>query len=267
MLRAASSSTTSRRRTLTALARGALGAALNLVLTTGVMAQGPDARLAELDRRLGDVRARAEELRREMDALAAELRALREAPPASASGPTAVAPETDTGLDAFHGEVVRPDLAEDERYAAFDALQRGMSDVWAAMRLDHADESVVVVPSVSLEHTTATTGTLVQAMEERALFLLLLLRQPRLRMVYVTSSPVPEAIIAAVRVLAGAGNSEALNPTAGPSALADNQCRTRHIARANAPGTPPCVCRTRVGQKARQIPSGRFPSPRIQSVH
>ena len=87
------------------------------------------------------------------------------------------------------------DLAEDERYAAFDALQRGMSDVWAAMRLDHADESVVVVPSVSLEHTTATTGTLVQAMEERALFLLLLLRQPRLRMVYVTSSPVPEAVI------------------------------------------------------------------------
>ncbi len=87
------------------------------------------------------------------------------------------------------------DLAEDERYGAYDALQRGMSDVWAAMRLDHADESVVVVPSVSLEHSTATTGTLVQAMEERALFLLLLLRQPRLRMVYVTSSPVPEAVI------------------------------------------------------------------------
>lgn len=54
---------------------------------------------------------------------------------------------------------------------------------------------MVVVPSVSLEHTTATTGTLVQAMQERALFLLLLLRQPRLRMVYVTSSPVPEAVI------------------------------------------------------------------------
>jgi len=34
-----------------------------------------------------------------------------------------------------------------------------------------------------------------QAMEERALFLLLLLRQPRLRMIYVTSQPVSEAII------------------------------------------------------------------------
>ena len=58
------------------------------------------------------------------------------------------------------------------------------------MRLDHADESVVVVPSVRLERSAATTGTLVQAMEERALFLLLLLRQPRLRMIYVTSMPV-----------------------------------------------------------------------------
>ena len=34
-----------------------------------------------------------------------------------------------------------------------------------------------------------------QAMEERALFLLLLLRQPRLRMIYVTSQPVSEATI------------------------------------------------------------------------
>ena len=34
-----------------------------------------------------------------------------------------------------------------------------------------------------------------QAMEERALFLLLLLRQPRLRMIYVTSQPVSEAIV------------------------------------------------------------------------
>lgn len=86
------------------------------------------------------------------------------------------------------------DLDEDERYRAFDTLQRGMPDVWTAMRLDHADESVVVVPSVSLERSSLT-GTLVQAMEERALFLLLLLRQPRLRMVYVTSAPVSEAVV------------------------------------------------------------------------
>jgi hypothetical protein len=87
------------------------------------------------------------------------------------------------------------DLDDDERYRAYDVLQRGMSDVWDAMRRDHADESAVVLPSISLERSTATTGTLVQAMEERALFLLLLLRQPRLRMVYVTSQPVQEGIL------------------------------------------------------------------------
>jgi hypothetical protein len=87
------------------------------------------------------------------------------------------------------------ELDETQRYAAYDRLQQSMPDVWAAMRQDHDDESVVVVPSISLEHSTNTPGTLAQAMEERALFLLLLLRQPRLRMIYVTSMPVPESII------------------------------------------------------------------------
>lgn len=86
-------------------------------------------------------------------------------------------------------------LSDSQRYEAFETLQRGMSDVWAAMRRDHPDESVVVVPSISVERRTGASGTLTQAMEERALFLLLLLRQPRLRMVYVTSLPVSEAII------------------------------------------------------------------------
>ncbi len=87
------------------------------------------------------------------------------------------------------------ELTEPERYAAFDRLQEAMPDVWAAMRRQLDDESVVVVPSISLEHTTATSGTLVQATEERALFLLLLLRQPRLRMIFVTSLPVAESVV------------------------------------------------------------------------
>jgi hypothetical protein len=86
-------------------------------------------------------------------------------------------------------------LDEPERYRAFDDLQCLMPGVWDAMRQDLDDESVVVVPSVSLERTTASTGTLTQAMEERALFQVLLLRQPRLRMVYVSSMPVSEAIL------------------------------------------------------------------------
>lgn len=87
------------------------------------------------------------------------------------------------------------DLDETERYAVFDELQRRMPDVWRSIQSDVADESVVVVPSVSLSMTSAGSGTLMQAMEERALFLLLLLRQPRLRMIYVTSAPIAEEVV------------------------------------------------------------------------
>jgi hypothetical protein len=87
------------------------------------------------------------------------------------------------------------ELDDDRRDAAYDDLQRRLPSVWAAIRRDDPLESAVVVPSISLERTTANSGTLMQAMEERALFLLLLLRQPRLRMVYVTSSPIQEEIV------------------------------------------------------------------------
>ncbi|HET6561894.1 MAG TPA: peptide ligase PGM1-related protein [Marmoricola sp.] len=81
-------------------------------------------------------------------------------------------------------------LSEEERYQRFDRLQARMPGVWDAMRLNHPDESVVVVPSV-----TMTSGSMAQAYEERFLFLLVLLRQPRLRMVYVTSMPIQPEIV------------------------------------------------------------------------
>ena len=81
-------------------------------------------------------------------------------------------------------------LSEEERFERFDRLQARMPGVWEAIRLNHADESVVVVPSV-----TMADGSLTQAFEERLLFLLVLLRQPRLRMVYVTSMPIAAEIV------------------------------------------------------------------------
>lgn len=87
------------------------------------------------------------------------------------------------------------ELDEHQRYDAYEALQQRMPGVWEAMRRDLPMESAVVVPSISLERTTAGSGTLMQAMEERALFLLLLLRQPMLTLIYVTSSPVEEDIV------------------------------------------------------------------------
>jgi hypothetical protein len=87
------------------------------------------------------------------------------------------------------------DLDEDERYALFDRLQDRMAGAWSVMGLNEEGESVVVVPSVTLDRVTERSGSLGQAMEERFLFLLLLLREPRLQMVYVTSMPIAPAVV------------------------------------------------------------------------
>jgi hypothetical protein len=87
------------------------------------------------------------------------------------------------------------DLDEEDRSERFAALQGRMASVWAGMRSDLEDESVVVIPSVSLDKAEPGSGSLAQAFEERFLFLLLLLRQPRLQMIYVTSMPIQPRII------------------------------------------------------------------------
>ena len=102
---------------------------------------------------------------------------------------------TATGTAAATGAEPRlGDLGQAERAARFDALQRRLVPAWRAMRLNEAGESIVVVPSVEPD-VQDPTGAAIQAYEERFLFLLLLLRQPRLQVVYVTGRPVPEAVI------------------------------------------------------------------------
>ena len=86
-------------------------------------------------------------------------------------------------------------LGEDERYARFERLQERLAEVWQIMRLNLEGESVVIVPSVTVDRVGERSGTLVQAYEERFLFLLLLLRQPRLRLIYVTSMPVSPLVV------------------------------------------------------------------------
>ena len=86
-------------------------------------------------------------------------------------------------------------LSEEDRYQRFDVLQSRMDGVWEAMRLNKDDESVVVIPSITLDRASPGSGTMTQAMEERFLFMLMLLRQPRLRMIYVTSLPIAPEII------------------------------------------------------------------------
>ena len=87
------------------------------------------------------------------------------------------------------------DLDDAARQGRFQALQERMRAVWEAWKLDLDDESVIVVPSVSVSRAGSTGSAITQAFEERSLFLLLLLRQPRLRMIYVTSVPINPRVI------------------------------------------------------------------------
>jgi hypothetical protein len=85
------------------------------------------------------------------------------------------------------------DLSERERSQRFARLQQRLVPLWETMRLNQPGESIVVVPSVTPDATQS--GTALQALEERMLFLLLLLRKPRMRVIYVTGRPVPESVV------------------------------------------------------------------------
>jgi len=102
---------------------------------------------------------------------------------------------TDTDHQRTGAPRTLSELDECERVERFSRLQARMNDVWDSFRQHLDDESVVVIPSVTLDKAVAGSGSLTQAYEERFLFLLLLLRQPKLRMIYVTSLPIRPSII------------------------------------------------------------------------
>jgi hypothetical protein len=82
-----------------------------------------------------------------------------------------------------------------ERAAAqFDQLQRKLVPLWELIEsFNQHEQTIVVVPSMSVD--VAITGLEAQGYEERFLFLLLLLAQPRARMIYVTSQAVHPSVI------------------------------------------------------------------------
>jgi len=81
-----------------------------------------------------------------------------------------------------------------ETKASFDELQQKLIPLWKSIESFNEDEqTIVVVPSMTLD--SAYEGSELQAYEERFLFLLLLLRQPRARLIYVTSQTIQPNII------------------------------------------------------------------------
>src|SRR5436309_13710889 len=76
----------------------------------------------------------------------------------------------------------------------FDRLQKKLVPLWKSIEHFNQDpQTIVVVPSMSID--AIGSGAVIQAYEERFLFLLLLLRQPRARLIYVTSQTILPSII------------------------------------------------------------------------
>jgi hypothetical protein len=95
----------------------------------------------------------------------------------------------DTGLPL-------PDLglSPDEAQTQFDELQEKLPALWKFIQsMNQNEQTIVVVPSMSID--SDLVGSVMQAYEERFLFLLLLLRQPRARLIYVTSQTILPSII------------------------------------------------------------------------
>jgi PGM1 C-terminal domain/ATP-grasp domain len=81
-----------------------------------------------------------------------------------------------------------------DSHAEFDELQKKLVPLWKSIeRFNQDPQTIVVVPSMSID--AIDSGAVIQAYEERFLFLLLLLRQPRARLIYVTSRTILPSII------------------------------------------------------------------------
>jgi len=84
----------------------------------------------------------------------------------------------------------------EEARTAFHALQERLPDLWRSIEEKPGHRHVsVVVPSLSLNKDELSKIHGVPFYEERLLFILMRLRHPRARVLYVTSEPVPSEIV------------------------------------------------------------------------
>ena len=88
-------------------------------------------------------------------------------------------------------------LNEEEAEVAFEKLQARLVPLWESIgkldRYQREEQTIVVVPSQTIDFDCH--GAEMQGYEERMLYLLLLLRQPRARLIYVTSQTILESTL------------------------------------------------------------------------
>src|SRR2546423_13724767 len=77
----------------------------------------------------------------------------------------------------------------------FEKLQRKLVPLWKSLTgINQDEQTIVVVPSLTLD-MSFLSGPELQAYEERFLFMLMLLRQPRAEMVYATSLAIDPVVV------------------------------------------------------------------------
>jgi hypothetical protein len=87
------------------------------------------------------------------------------------------------------------DLRDEDLIARFDALQAKLPALWSSIgHMNAKEQTIVVVPAMSIDNDDLD-GPMMQAYEERFLFLLLLLRQPSAHVIYVTSQAIHPGIV------------------------------------------------------------------------
>jgi hypothetical protein len=83
-----------------------------------------------------------------------------------------------------------------ERVEQFQQLQAQLRQRWQSIeQLDHGDYDILVIPSLSLDQRELQKVTGVHYYEERLLFSLIRLRNPRTRLIYITSQPIHPSVI------------------------------------------------------------------------
>jgi hypothetical protein len=88
------------------------------------------------------------------------------------------------------------DLTLEQEIAEFEALKPRLAEVWNVLTMrEEEPHTSVIVPSLTLDQSELRKLPGSNFYEERLLFLLIRLRNPRARMVYVTSQPVHPIIL------------------------------------------------------------------------
>jgi hypothetical protein len=88
------------------------------------------------------------------------------------------------------------DLSPEQEIAEFELLKPRLRDLWSALTAREEEPyTSVVIPSLTLDQAELSKLEAASFYEERLLFLLIRLRNPQARMVYVTSQPIHPLIL------------------------------------------------------------------------